>query len=271
LKALLQIANITKDRPELLHLLDEAYNDIYLPAFPDAKERESLEKIRAAVDGKFDKIQIVVNILGENLEDKENYVIKGLSIAYYYENQNVGLLAYNCIHPDHQEGGLGKLMVVSRIEALQECAKKNGKELAGVFIECNDPFKVSEDMDSMDPKKRVEVFKKWGARQVPIDYVQPPTSPDGYYCDTMILLNYPVDGKYADKETCEAFLRGIYRDFRTEQIQLGDEKISRTVHADDDHYFREMKKQLDAAVFANDNKAEEPGYKKGVPRFNFFK
>ena len=269
---MLQIANITKDRPELFHLLDEAYKNIYLPAFPDEKERETLEKFHKAIDGGFEKIQIVVNILGENLEDPENYVIKGLSIAYYYENQNVGLLAYNAIDPEHQEAGLGKLMVLSRIEALQDVARQHGKELAGVFIECNDPCKVSEDMDSMDPKKRVAVFKKWGARQIPIDYVQPPTSVDGFYCDTLLLMNYPVDGKYADKATVESFLRGIYRDFRTEQIQIGGEKLSRTIRADDDHHFKQMKKQLDEVTFANDNNpGQEPGYKKNVPKFNFFK
>jgi hypothetical protein len=266
----LQIANITKDRPDLLHLLEEAYEDIYVPAFPDAKERESLEKFKKAINGGYDKVQIVVNVLGEHLEDPENYVIKGMSVAYYYEQQNVGLLAYNAISPEHREAGLGKLMVQSRIESLQQIARGQGKELAGVFIECNDPFKVTPAMDSMDPAKRIKVFEKWGARKVPIDYVQPPVTVDGYYTDCLVLMNYPLDGKYADKDCVESFLRGIYRDYRTERLQAGEETIERTIRADDDFYFKKMKKQLEDTAFEPPPAPPVPGYKKGAPKFNFF-
>jgi hypothetical protein len=268
----LQIAHITKDRPDLLHLLEEAYRDIYVPAFPDENERESLEKFKKAVDGGFPGVQVVINILGERLEDPDNYVVKGISVGYYYEKQNVGLLAYNAISPEHRESGLGKLMVQSRIESMQKMAQARGKTLAGVFIECNDPLKVSPDMDSMDPSKRIQIFESWGARQIPIDYVQPPVSQDGYYYDRLVLLNYPLDGKYAGKKCVEAFLRAIYRDERVDQIDsTGTAPMRRVLRAEDDHYFREMKKQLDAATLDDLPACPVPGYKKGVPAFNFFR
>ena len=40
----LQIADITKDREDLMHLLVRAYNNIYVPSFSDPDQRESLEK-----------------------------------------------------------------------------------------------------------------------------------------------------------------------------------------------------------------------------------
>ncbi|MDE1151123.1 MAG: hypothetical protein PW788_01180 [Micavibrio sp.] len=268
----LQIANITKETPQLMHLLEEAYNDIYLPAFPIDDERESLDKFKRAINGDFDKVKVVINILGENLEDPKNYVIKGMSVGYYYEGQNVGLLAYNAISPKHREKGLGKLMVDSRISSMQQMARDNGHaELGGVFIEVNDPFKVSPDMDSMDPSKRVTIFKEWGAKQVPIDYTQPPVSADGYYCDSLLLMNYPVEGKYADKGTIENFLRAIYRDYRTEKVaSAGGDVTTRVIRAEDDYYFQKMKKQLDGAAVDSKAECKIPGYKIGVPKFMFF-
>lgn len=254
----LEIANVTKDRPELFELLDKAYHDIYMPAFPNPDSRESLEKFKRAIHGGIPKVQIAVNILGENLADPEKRVIKGISIAYYYEPQNVGMLAYNAIAPEHREAGLGKLMVQSRIDSLKKLAAATGRTLAGVFIDVNDPAKVSSEEDSLDPSKRIAIFGKWGAHLIPIDYVQPPLSVDGYYCDTMRLMNYPVDGKYADRKTVESFLRALYREFRSDK------------KPEDDYYFMRMKKQLEKADLGvlEDNDVV-PGYNLNVPKYNY--
>ncbi len=268
----LQIARITQDRPDLFHLLEEAYEDIYVPAFPDKNEREGLDKIQKAIAGKYDKLQIVVNILGENLDDQENYVIKGISVAYYFEQQNVGLLAYNAIDPQHREAGLGKLMVDSRIEALKDIAKASGRQLGGVFIECNDPMKVAPEHDSMDPAKRVKLFEKWGARQIPIDYVQPPVSKHDDYSENLLLLNYPVDGKYADKKVVEDYLRAVYRDFRTDFVQLENGETKKvTLRAEHDYFFKKMKGQLDTTKVETPPAPAVPGYKVGMPKYNMFK
>jgi hypothetical protein len=255
----LEIANITKDRKDLYELLDQAYAAIYTPAFPNPDSRESLEKFKKAIEGGIPKVQIAVNILGENLLDPATRVIKGISIAYYYEPQNVGMLAYNAIDPNHREAGLGKLMVESRIDSLKKLAHANGgQQLAGVFIDVNDPAKVAPEDDSMDPSKRIAIFGKWGAHIIPIDYVQPPLSLDGYYCDTMRLMNYPIDGVYADKKVIESFLRALYREYRSD------------LKPDDDYYFQQMKSQLKTAdlgvLIDNDT---VPGYKMNVPKYNY--
>jgi hypothetical protein len=268
----LQIANITKDRPELFHLLEEAYHKIYVPAFPDDDERESLEKFMKAIDGGFPGVGIAVNILGENLQDPDNYVLKGISIAYYYEKQGVGLLAYNAISPEHRERGLGKLMVQSRIDTLKDMAAEKGQTLNAVFIEVNDPEKVTPEMDSMDPKKRVAIFTDWGAKLVPIDYVQPPVSKDTNYCENLRLMNYPVDGKYADKKGVESLLRAMYRDYREELVrEEGKPDRVRIVRAEDDPVFRKMKAQLDVATIRFGETNEQPGYMVGAPRFDFLR
>ena len=253
----LQIATLSKDKPEFFELLERAYHDIYVPAFPIESERESLDKFFQAINGELPGIGIAVNILGENLEDPERRVIKGISVAYYYEHQNTGLLAYNAIDPKHRDKGMGKLMVDSRIESLKAMAAAKGRKLDGVFIEVNDPTKVAANDDSMDPTKRISIFEDWGARRIPIDYVQPPLSPEGDYNDTMLLMNYPLDGRYCDKDCVEKFLRGIYREFRSEKSP------------DDDYFFKKMQKQLRASGMVECEKNPAPGYKIGVPGFRF--
>lgn len=255
----LQIATISQDKPEFLELLEKAYHDIYVPAFPIDSERESLEKFIQAVNGELPGIGIVINILGENLDspDPEKRVLKGISVAYYYEHQNVGLLAYNAIDPRHRDKGMGKLMVDSRIESLKAMAAAQGKKLEGVFIEVNDPTKVVPEDDSMDPRKRISIFEDWGARRIPIDYVQPPLSPEGDYNDTMLLMNYPLDGVYADKKVVEQYLRGIYREFRSEK------------QPDEDYFFKKMQKQLGDGRMPAREQNNTPGYKTGVPIFRF--
>lgn len=256
----LQIADITKDREDLMHLLDRAYHDIYVPAFPDPDERESLEKFKRGIREEIPGVNIAVNILGENLNDKDKAVIKGISVGYYYQNQNVGLLAYNAIAPEAREKGLGKIMVQSRINSLKNYAAAIGKKIDGVFIEVNDPQKVAPENDSMNPADRVGIFTKWGARKVPIPYVQPPVDKDSVYCDYLLLLNYPVDGRYAPASAVEQYLRGIYREDR-----LGRKP-------EEDAYFREMTqalRSLPPAALPDPNTPVIPGYMTGAPEFTY--
>jgi hypothetical protein len=109
----------------------------------------------------------------------------------------------------------------------------------------------------MDPAKRIALFEDWGARQVPVDYIQPPLSEDGCYSDNMVLLNYPVEGKYAGRKEVEAFLRGIYREFRSDKAP------------EEDYFFRQMKRQLRDNGHEAAADCHLPGYMRGTPKFMF--
>lgn len=258
----LQIANITKDTPDLLPLLAEAYDRVFVPAFPVPESRESLDKFTRAMNGGIPGVSIIINVMGENLADANNRVIKGFSVAYYYEKHSVGLLAYNAIAPEAREKGLGKIMVQSRIQSLKNRAQDAGRELAGVFVDVNDPTKVRAEDDGMDPVKRLQIFTNWGALKTPVDYIQPPLEAGGNYCDTMLLLNYPVDGKYASRHAIEMFLRSMYRECRQNQ------------RPEEDYFFRKMKAQLDAApahTFPDTQTCPEPGYMQGTLPFVYLK
>lgn len=252
----MEIVNITKNTPQHFHLLEEAYREIFIPAFPDPDERESLQQIMEAIHEKVPNLVMAVNILGENLNDPQKAVVKGIGIAEYYEDASVGLLAYNAIDPKYREKGMGKILVQSRIDTMKKFAKERGKKLRGVFIDVRDPSKATPAKGDFDPQLRVDIFTKWGAKKVPMDYVMPPLNKSSDYCDTMMLMNYPVDGLYAEKDAIRDCLSAMYRRCNIKQPEQ-------------DYFFRRMAKQLDQADYKPAAKKVVPGYAVGAPKFSF--
>lgn len=196
-----------------LRLLARAYNDVYIPAFPIADERESIDAWMANYKNPVKNAEIVIIIAGEHLDSQRHAVIKGISVGYYYPSGDAGLMAYVAIDPKYRSEGLGHVMVEARKQALLAAAQRHGKKLGGVFLECNDPAKVKPEDDSFDPATRIKIFEKWGAEIIPIDYVQPPLSVEDAKSDYMKLLAYPhpTTGKYPTPEEIHGFIYGIYK------------------------------------------------------------
>lgn len=206
-----QLRDVTSDRPDLFPLLERAYDEIYLPAFPDPNEQETLEKFHEILRNDRPHARIVIQLAGTNLDSPKKADVAGLGIAYYYRKSATGLLAYNAVHPEHKGRSIGGLLVKSRTEGLQKQAKADRRQLRAIFLEVNNPSIADDRHDSMDPEARLALFRKWGAREIPIDYVQPPISSFGKHCSDLLLLNYPVAGKYATPEHVRAHLKALYK------------------------------------------------------------
>lgn len=194
-------------------LLREAYDDVYVPAFPIDDERQPLQvwMDRAHPDSKSSNKYVVI-VAGTNLNDPETRQIEGISVGIYYGNAQVGLMAYNAIRPTCQGGGLGHAMVNARIDAFQNLADSRGEDLRGVFLEVNDPAQVKAEDDSFDPAKRLAIFKKWGAQEVAINYIQPALDEDKAKFDKLKLLSYPTrDGVRPDADAVHDFLYALYK------------------------------------------------------------
>ncbi len=56
------------------------------------------------------------------------------------------------------------------------------------------------------------MYKRWGARRIPIDYVQPAVEQGGPRCYDLLLLAWPVRGAYPEDEAVRDYLRALYRD-----------------------------------------------------------
>lgn len=199
------------DNPTSLALLARAYKDVYEAAFPMEEERESLETWIDNLKGANPTAKITISILGDNL-DKPDPTLKAMTVGYYYEQQDVGLLAYIVTAPQFQGQGLGRIMNEANNGALVDHATAKGKQIGGIFFEVNDPAKIKPEDDVMDPTKRIEMYKKWGAIMLPIDYIQPPLAVGAPTCTTLKLMAYrhPETGQYPTKDAIKGYITGIY-------------------------------------------------------------
>lgn len=195
-----------------LALLKKAYDDVYVPAFPIADERDDLELWLDRLTGKDAQTSVSVVIAGENLNSK-NPVIKAISVAEYYPAEDVGLMRYNAVDPAYRNDGFGRVMLEARKQALLQRAEACGKPLQGIFVQVNDPAKITSEQDNMDPALRIKIFEKWGARQVPFDCLLPPLVPGAEKCDFLKLLSYPHprSGQYPGVEAVKAYMSAIYQ------------------------------------------------------------
>ena len=194
-------------------ILTAAYNEIYLPAFPIEDEREDLKKWLERQENPNSLTNYLIIVVGDHLDDPQKRFIKGVSVGVYYTQEHVGLLAYNAVRPEGQGEGLGKKMVDLRSRALCDLAKSRGHDLRGIFIDCNDPKKVSDGEDTLAPEKRLSIFRRWGAVRVPITYVQPALEAGKSKCDKLLLMAYPhpETGDYPELQAALDLVRGMYR------------------------------------------------------------
>lgn len=224
------------DNPKSLALLAKAYKEVYEPGFPMPEEREPLEAWVKNLQGN-GSVQITISILGENL-DGPNPTLKAITVGNYYNAQDVGLLAYIVTAKPFQGQGLGRIMNEANNHALAQFAKAKGTTIKGIFFEVNDPAKIRAEDDAMDPQKRIDMYKKWGATTIPIDYVQPPLEKGGEKCDTMKLMAYrhPETGEYPTPDAVKAYITGIYNELA---------EFAGCAPKDNPDYIRAMK-QIDA-------------------------
>jgi hypothetical protein len=196
-----------------IELMRRAYHEIYEPAFPIEDERDPLDKIESRLRNPVNGVKRVILLAGRGLKEEQadKAELAAIGIAYYYSSTGAGLLAYNAVSPKLQGGGFGKMMVQGRIKGLQELAAEGGQELQSVIIEVNNPAKVRPEDDSMDPAKRIALFEKWGAKLIPVDYVQPPLGPGLEKSRNSLLMAYPLNGRYPDGDQVAAFVTGIWQ------------------------------------------------------------
>jgi len=190
-------------------LLQQAYNDVYLAAFPNPEEQLSFKKLCADVkDGATVTLICAPGVLKP--------VIKALAVGYHYHGDatspDVGLLGYLATDPRYQGQGLGKRMDALFRQTALEQAEKRRQPLGGVFLECNP---VGTQNDVMDPATRIAMYKKWGAVELPIFYKQPPLELGGNGVELRLLVEpNPKTNQYPALNDIKTYLTGAYTESR---------------------------------------------------------
>lgn len=139
------------------------YAGVYLDAF--AAQREPLANWQRALRGEL-PYEIAI-------------VLAGTDGGIVYERyRTAALLTYLVVAPHARRRGLGRALIDHALAALGDGVT--------VFAEADDPAKHPEPA----ARERVDRFVRWGARIVPVRYIQPALGPDLPPDDRLILLHW---------------------------------------------------------------------------------
>jgi GNAT superfamily N-acetyltransferase len=123
--------------------------------------------------------------------------LAGGLIFEYYRTSGCGLLTYLVVTPPNRRLGLGRALVQKALEILRSDAMCEGRELAAVFAETENPELTWEGGRAMPPRERLGVLAALGARRVMIPYVQPPLIGGGGSARHLLLVAFPHSGHLA--------------------------------------------------------------------------
>jgi GNAT superfamily N-acetyltransferase len=177
--------------PADLDLLRAFYERLYVPAFPDADERESLANIERYLElrsrGWYGANNYRVRVLLDGAEPV------GGAIADYLAGPNVGVIEFLVVAPGLRGRDVGRRLFEDVEAALAADARAAGAPgLRAVVAEMNDPFRWSLAHDSMDPFDRLLIWSRWGFSKLDFPYVQPALSTHQRPVPSMLLAWKPL-------------------------------------------------------------------------------
>lgn len=178
--------------------VEQFEKELYLPSFPNEDEREPFQNIVSRVVNStypLTTIQLIVD---------GGRVDAGLVSDYYPECNSIEPI-YLVVREELRKHGLGR--------ALIESAMYLYPNVKHMFLEVDNPMKVSEGDSIMDPKTRINIYEHLGLRVIPFDYVQPPLKDGGNYEDGLLLMH---KGESLTAADLKLFLFHFYRGLRYE-------------------------------------------------------
>lgn len=206
---------------ESKELLLEFENTIFKDAFPDDNERESF------VDDIIPRIEETGN---NELQtfcvlsiDDEKTILGGLVADWYPECRSLELI-YLAVDKNRRQHKIGSTLLANGINLIKDYLGSLGIDIKHIFLEVDIPtLKSNHETDenassikeAMSPVERLIVWERWGAKRIPINYVQPPLSKDKGPVSNMMLM-YLNGFTETDKEAIPAkdlisFLKSFYK------------------------------------------------------------
>ncbi|MEU7142164.1 GNAT family N-acetyltransferase [Nocardia sp. NPDC046473] len=176
-------------------LLRRFYDDCYVPEFPDADERESLQNIedylQRKADGWYGKNNYHVVVATD-----ENGAPLGGSISDYLDKPNAGVLEYILVRPELRGSGLGHRLLQHTEHLLHTDGVRNHGQLDWIVGEMDDPYRTPVTADSFDPFARARIWHHWKYRRLDFRYIQPALSPNQSPVENLLLMANTCSPRY---------------------------------------------------------------------------
>jgi ribosomal protein S18 acetylase RimI-like enzyme len=198
------------------------YGQIYLQAFPNDDERESLENL--------------IRFLQSSNEGEDRHIIHmknkssiiGSMIFSYFHKSNAGYIPYIVIDPSYRQKGYARTLFERAMQILEQDAKKLKKNLVKyVYLE------IDKFGDKIPPS--AYLWHRLGFKRINLSYIQPPLNKEKSHSDNLILAVYPLnhDNSFIPSDDVKIFLK----EFFTRSFDIPKYLI--------DDYIKEMNCRLD--------------------------
>lgn len=187
-----------QDTPEHRALLDRALRELIPSNFDKDEGDEALELVGDLQDArayKPDEDGYVFTIAGENLDDPQKAVIKGLAVGAYFPRSNTGALWYLVTDENQRGQGIGRYLTTKTVDGLKDHAQVRGGDLNSVYAQIHDPRLGHDPTDPYDALERVKFYSKIDARAIPIGFMDPDKMNEGGAARPYLLISVPVPGK----------------------------------------------------------------------------
>lgn len=193
--------------------------NIFIPAFPDPNERESLadDIIPRMTDSVKDGPRTYCILA---LDDIDGHVIGGLIADWYGDCESLEII-YIAVSQDERRKGIGRSLLDFSINRIKETVHKEDRSIKHIFIEVDIPEQKHADTLSdevIDSVERISVWEKWGAKRIPINYTQPSLCVGKTPVSHMMLMRLAVSDDDRNntilsedlKNFLEAFYKGLH-------------------------------------------------------------
>ena len=196
-------------------LLDAAYREVYLPAFPVRDEQEDPSIWIPRLQDPDANPRLAWLVAGTALADPARRQVLGLLVGEYYAASRCVLISYVAVAAVARGRGLGRQLFDALRRSLESGRLSGGKTVHAVLAEIHDPAAMAATEDVLDPQARLRVMARLGGMRVPVTYLQPPLGPGQSAAGGLWLIAFPELAPAApplSAGTVRAFLVEFYRE-----------------------------------------------------------
>lgn len=200
-------------------LLQEFEITIYNKSFPDNEREEFVDIIERIKTPKPWEPETFAVIQTHN----ENIV--GGVIGDYYNNCKCLEIIYIALNPNYRGMGNGCKLLWKSVDVF---TKRVG-EIRNIFIEVEKVHNRSLMEYEMDSSKRIDFWVKRGAKQILIDYTQPPLTEGKDAIHNLMLMVLPLQENMeivVSKSTLKEFLKDFYIGLKAEKSPFLNKMLS---------------------------------------------
>ena len=175
--------------PRDRELLIDAYELVYIDAFPNVDERESLPSIIECLTKKtsgwygLNNYHVLVGVDSQNSP-------AAIAICDFLANAKVGVVEFLAVRKSFRRQGLGS-QILSRASDLLLCDAKTSSNFRFLIAEITDPQTTKINRD-IQPRDRAIFWQHMGFLKIDFPYIQPPLSEEKNPVRDLVLLAKPL-------------------------------------------------------------------------------